>query len=285
MRLEEAYSHCLETVRRDDRDRYLLCVLAPATCRPALLALHAFNVAISRIPETVSEPILGQIRLQWWHEAIAAIYDKWTPPAHPIIAALTDVIARHHLGRESFERMLRARERDLEDWRPATLAELEGYATETAGEVLALSMIILGEKDEAALALGRTAGVAFGLVGILRAIAYQAHRRRFLIPQELVDREGISLRDVFAFKQPNTALNLSVAAVGARAKTLIADVVNQQKKVSLPARTFLLEARIAAYHLNRLRAAGFNPFAARIGEKSDGLLLWQLAGRRLFGRY
>lgn len=285
MRLEEAYSHCGDTVRRDDRDRYLLCLLAPASYRSALLALHAFNIALSRIPETVSEPILGQIRLQWWRETIAAIYGEGSPPAHPIVAALTDVIARYDLSQESFERILRARERDLADWRPSTLAELEGYATETAGELLALSMRVLGEKDQAALALGRTAGTAFGLIGILRAIAYQAHRRRFLIPQELVDREGIALRDVFAFKQPNAALNLSVSAVGARAKTLIREVATQSKKVSVPARTFLLEARIAAYHLSRLRAAGFNPFASPIGEKSGGLLLWRLAGRRLFGRY
>ncbi len=285
MRLEEAYSNCLDTVRRDDRDRYLLCVLAPATHRPALFAIHAFNVAISRIPETVSEPILGQIRLQWWREAIAAIYGEGTPPAHPIIAALTDVIARHHLSQESFERTLCARERDIEDWRPATLSELEGYAMETAGEILALCMTVLGEKDEAALALGRTAGTAFGLAGMLRAIAYQAHRRRFLIPQELVDREGVSLRDVFAFKQPNAALNLSVSSVGSRAKALIDEVAKQSAKVSLPARTFLLEARIAAYHLKRLQAAEFNPFASRIGEKSDSLLLWRLAGRRLLGRY
>lgn len=285
MRLEEAYSHCLETVRRDDRDRYLLCVLAPIRYRPALMAIHAFNVAISHIPETVSEPILGQIRLQWWRDAIAAIYVNGTPPPHPVIDALRDVIPRHRLSRKSFERILDARERDLEDWRPATIQDLESYARDTAGEILALSMVVLGETDEQALTMGRSAGAAFAMVGILRSLAFQAHRRRFLIPQELVDREGISLRDVFAFKQPNPALNLSVAAIANRAEILIAGVIKQVGQVSLPARILLLEARIAAYHLKRLQAASFNPFDPGVGQRSDGLLLWRLAGRKWFGRY
>lgn len=285
MRLEEAYSHCLETVRRDDRDRYFLCVLAPIKYRPALLAIHAFNVAISRIPETVSEPILGQIRLQWWRDVIATIYVKGTPPAHPVIDALKDALPRNHLGLKSFERILNARERDLEDWRPATIQDLESYARDTAGEILALSMVVLGETDEQALAIGRSAGAAFALVGILRSLAFQAHRRRFLIPQELIEREGVSLRDVFAFKQPNAALNLSVAAIAKRAEILITDVIKQAKQVSLPTRTLLLEARIAAYHLKRLKAAGFNPFDSSISQSSGGLLLWRLAGRKLFGLY
>lgn len=285
MRLEDAYSHCLETVRRDDRDRYLLCALAPVRYRPALWAIHAFNVAISRIPETVSEPILGQIRLQWWREAIAAIYATGTPPTHPVIGALKDVIPRYRLSPHSFERILDARERDVEDWRPATIQDLESYAQDTAGEILALSMAVLGGTGEQALTIGRTAGTAFALVGILRSLAFQAHRRRFLIPQELIDKEGISLGDVLAFKQPNPALSLGVAAVANRAQILITDVIKQVGQVPLPARILLLEARIAAYHLKRLQAVGFNPFDSGVSQSSDGLLLWRLASRRLFGCY
>ncbi len=285
MRLEEAYSHCLESIRRVDRARYLLCLLAPMRYRPALWAIHAFNVAISRIPETVSEPILGQIRLQWWRDAIASIYVNGTSPVHPILDALKDVIPRYRLSLQSFERILNARERDLEDWRPATIQDLEDYARDTAGEILALSMAVLGTRDKQEQTVGRMAGTAFALIGILRSISFQAHRRRFLIPQELVDREGISLRDVFAFKHPNAALNLSVAAIATRAETLIADVITQAGQVSLPARTLLLEARIAAYYLKRLQAVGFNPFESGINQSADGLLLWRLASRKLLGLY
>src|ERR1041385_2992054 len=58
--------------RRHDRDRYQTALFAPADRREALFALYAFNYEIARVREIVSEPMLGQIRLQWWREVTAA---------------------------------------------------------------------------------------------------------------------------------------------------------------------------------------------------------------------
>ena len=62
-------------VRRHDRDRFLTALFAPAERREDLLALYAFNYEIAKTREVVSEPVLGQIRLQWWRETIDA--DLW----------------------------------------------------------------------------------------------------------------------------------------------------------------------------------------------------------------
>ena len=64
---------CLDDVRRRDHDRFLTALLAPANRRAALFALYAFNAEIARVREAVSEPMLGQIRLQWWRETIEAL--------------------------------------------------------------------------------------------------------------------------------------------------------------------------------------------------------------------
>jgi phytoene synthase len=55
-----------ELVRRHDRDRYMTALFAPAARREALFALYAFNYEIARVREAVTQPTLGQIRLQWW---------------------------------------------------------------------------------------------------------------------------------------------------------------------------------------------------------------------------
>src|SRR5215471_18639800 len=62
-------------VRRHDRDRFQTVLFAPAARREALFALYAFNYEIARVRETVTEPVLGQIRLQWWRENIAAAFE------------------------------------------------------------------------------------------------------------------------------------------------------------------------------------------------------------------
>ena len=69
-------------MRHHDRDRFQTALFAPAERREALFALYAFNYEIARVREAVREPMLGQIRLQWWREAIAAAYAGEPPRRH-----------------------------------------------------------------------------------------------------------------------------------------------------------------------------------------------------------
>ena len=48
--------HCLELVRKGDKDRFLSSLFAPDDKRPHLLALYAFNLEITRIRDLVSDP-------------------------------------------------------------------------------------------------------------------------------------------------------------------------------------------------------------------------------------
>src|SRR5271157_2668701 len=63
-------------VQRHDRDRFQTVLFAPAARREALFALYAFNYEIARVRESVTEPMIGQIRLEWWRESIAAAFER-----------------------------------------------------------------------------------------------------------------------------------------------------------------------------------------------------------------
>ena len=68
---KSAAGHCAELVRAHDFTRYASTLFVPASERRALLALYAFDVEISRIHSQVSQPLPGEIRLQWWTEMLA----------------------------------------------------------------------------------------------------------------------------------------------------------------------------------------------------------------------
>ena len=68
--MQTNFEHCAALVREADRDRYLATLFAPAEQRDALFALYAFNVEIARVRELAREPMPGEIRLQWWREAL-----------------------------------------------------------------------------------------------------------------------------------------------------------------------------------------------------------------------
>ncbi|MGH6943806.1 MAG: squalene/phytoene synthase family protein, partial [Geminicoccaceae bacterium] len=81
-------------MRGGDPGRYLATLLAPAEAREALFALYAFDHEIAKVRHTVSEPMAGLIRLQWWRERLQGIADGEAPPAHPVAEGLGRMLAR-----------------------------------------------------------------------------------------------------------------------------------------------------------------------------------------------
>src|SRR5260370_11708319 len=66
-----AADFCAELVRAHDFARYASTLFVPAEQRRGLLAIYAFNVEISRVREQVSQPLPGEVRLQWWTDMLA----------------------------------------------------------------------------------------------------------------------------------------------------------------------------------------------------------------------
>ena len=75
-------------IRCFNSDILLAANYAPIEQRTGLLALYGFAAELARIPEQVSEPPLGLIRLQWWREALGEIFGTGAVRAHPIVELL-----------------------------------------------------------------------------------------------------------------------------------------------------------------------------------------------------
>ena len=75
-----SFDACAELVRRGDPDRFLSAMTAPPELRGRLMILYAFNLEVARAPWVASEPMLAEMRLQWWADAIAEIFEG-RPPA------------------------------------------------------------------------------------------------------------------------------------------------------------------------------------------------------------
>lgn len=258
MTLTESEKYCLDEVRRLDHDRYLTALLLPETQRADALALYAFNLEIARTREVVSEPILGQIRLQWWRETIAGIYDG-VPREHPVVEALSTACRRNDLNRATLEGLVDAREADLDDMPPPDLAALESYAGETSGKLCELVMSTLDGADDARAAAWQT-GTAWGLVGLARSVAFHAQSQRLYIPDELLTAYEVERRRVFDLK-PTAGLDAAVRRIVERAEKLLSEARAARVAIPPTQRRGLLLATLADRHIANMRKAGFDPFA------------------------
>jgi phytoene synthase len=179
--LTPAERRAVETAaRQGDRDRYWTALFAAPAARADLLALYAFNAEVARIPYLVSEPMAGQIRLQWWRDAIdLAAEDSRT--GNPVADALALAVRRRGLPKSRLQSVVEAREFDLYTEPMGGVPELKTYLKATAGSMFSLAAQVLGASGADVETAAEFAGLAYGLAGLLRALpAHMARGHRFL---------------------------------------------------------------------------------------------------------
>lgn len=282
VRTRDDLSPVATLVRRHDRDRFQTALFAPGAAREALFALYAFNCEIARVRENVREPMLGQIRLQWWREAVDAAYGDAQPRRHEVVEPLTAAIRTHGLSRELFVRLVDTRERDLADAPPASLVALEDYAAGSSTPLIQLALETLGAATPQTFAAATEVGIAYALTGLIRAMPMLAAAGRRMIPDDLANEAGLDLAD-YAARRATPALRQAVAIMAADASRHLDAARSLRPHIAKKALPALLPARIAARSLKRLEQAGFDPFSGA-GE-SDPLQSWRLAFAMLTGRF
>lgn len=283
-------SPCGEAARRHDHDRYLTCLFAPADRREALFALLAFNAEIARVRDSVREPMMGRIRLQWWRDTLETLYRPGTaPPNHPLAGPLAAAIRTHRLERASFETLIDAREADLEEPPPSSLAEFTAYAEATSAPLLALLLEALGAAGwpEAGRATaehaGRHTAIAWALTGLMRALPFHAARNRTILPAELFARHRVTPCAAHGRSGDFRALAPLVAEIAEIARGHLAEARRPARQVPKAALPALLQASLAELYLGALARSGHDVAAARVQHQPLRPLL--LSWRALRGRY
>jgi phytoene synthase len=174
-------------VRAADPDRYFAALFAPAPARPFLLALYAFNHEVARVAETVREPMLGAIRLEWWRETVEGAH-QGTPRNLDVAKGLAALFQDYPLPLAEFEALIAARAFDASAARFADIAALEKHLDATGGALMRLAVRMLG--GEAALA--REPALAYGLTGILRSLGFHNARHKLYMPLDLLGAVGLT---------------------------------------------------------------------------------------------
>jgi len=185
-------------VRDVDRPRYYATLFAPAALRADLFALYGFAAEVARVPDQVSEPGLGEIRLRWWRDALAQATEHQGGGSAPALRAVAGTIARHRLPLAPFDALIEARSADLYSDPPASRADVEGRMGETESALFQMAAIIFGAAGpETAEAAGH-AGIAYGIARGLAEFASARARGRTILSADILAAEGLTSADVFA---------------------------------------------------------------------------------------
>lgn len=177
--------------RQLDYDRYLAALLAPQRARDGLMALAAFHGEIARVPLTQREPAIGDIRLQWWRDAL--LTPAGTATGNPVADAMLRTMREHALRSEMLIEIVDAYAHMLEADTLTTTAAIDAHAEATQGTAFRAAAQILGSATTAPVPdLLAAAAQSYGRVQLLRALP-------LLVSKE---RNPFGDADVAAFAQP-----------------------------------------------------------------------------------
>jgi phytoene synthase len=280
---DEAEAYCSDLLREADRDRYLASLFAADDTRPHVQAIYSLNVELARVRDRTSDAALGELRLQWWLDAVEEIY-RGATSSHPVLVALARAIEHGGLPLDSFRNMIEARRFDLYDDPMPDLVSLEGYLGETSSALIQLSALVLAgaEALPAAEAAGY-AGVAFGIAGILRALPLHRSRGQCYIPKDLLERRGLTPAHVLSGRL-NAAMDLVIAELRHRAATCLMEARIRGTTVPLKALPAFLPVSLTDLYLAKLGRPGFNPLD-KVAEASQLRRQWRLAVQAFLERY
>jgi phytoene synthase len=275
-----AYAHCQALLRERDPDRYYASLFAPAEKRPHLFALYAFSTEVARVRDAVSNPMPGEIRLQWWRDAIEG-NARGDALANPVAAALDDTVTRFRLPRAALLDLIDARVFDLYDDPMPSTGDLEGYLGETSSALIRLASLILadGEDPGGAEAAGH-AGLAFGITGLLRALPWHARHGQVYMPKDILERHGVTREDI-VLGRGGPGFRAALGEMRDLARAHRARLHDLRGTVAKPVAPAFLPVALQSGYLAEMQRPGYDPFATVIGRPGWRKLitLWRAARR------
>jgi phytoene synthase len=278
MSLSADYRACRTLLRAEDRDRYISVLFAPAAKRKHLFALYAFNAEIARVSEQVREPMMGELRLQWWRDAVDG-HAAGDASRNPVAHALIDTIKGCNLPRAYFHELLDAHAFDFYSEPMESLSRLETYLDSTAVSLVRLALQILdGEKASEHLAATH-AGRADALTGFLRRFAPHAARGRIFVPPlDVLARHGTNVEEAVS-GEATPPLRAALREMRDLVRFHLAEARTVMAVLPKTALAAFFPIELVPVYLDQMESADYDPFRTRveISPWKKPWLLWRAA--------
>jgi phytoene synthase len=277
----DAAALCADLVRVHDFTRYAAALFVPAPQRRALLALYAFNVEICRVPTQISQPLPGEVRLQWWSDALRGKAHGGVE-GNPVTAELLRTVGTYSLSVERLSRLIEEHHFDLYNDPMPTMAALEGYLGDTSAALFSLAAAILGSQSSDIEHLARHAGLAQGITQIMTSLSFDASQRRLFVPLQILAKHGCEIEDIFSGKE-TPKLRAVLNEMFDEARTHLNAALSLLSAVPPEVRSAFLPLAQVRRDIETLSRADYDPFVPRSSSRFKVLwTLWRASRSRAF---
>ena len=160
-----SFDACARLVERGDPMRFRAAMAVPVAVRRVLFPLFAFNLEVARAPWVTNEPMIAEMRLQWWRDVLAEIAAGGPVRTHEVTDALAQVVDAQ--GARDLDALIDVRRWDIYSDAFADRAHLDRYIDATSGALMGTAARLLGQADAEVVA---DFAYGAGIANFLRAI-------------------------------------------------------------------------------------------------------------------
>lgn len=200
-----AYASLRERVRSIEPENYLCGSLLPSSARDSFFVMRAVNAEVASIRDaTRGSASTARVRMAFWRTLIDAAFRRGGSEGdsslsavskHPLAAPLSDAVRIHSHTKRWLDRLVDARDADLDGVPPQTVLALETYAEMTHSSLLYLSLEAVGVRDVHADHAASHIGKAAGLANVIRGLPVHARLGQRYMPDELLEKvRGLEAR-------------------------------------------------------------------------------------------
>ncbi|KAK7210654.1 hypothetical protein V2G26_017832 [Clonostachys chloroleuca] len=240
--IASARNYCLKQLQTSDYDAHLIRRFVPPPIQDAYAALRALNLELVRLPEIVSNPTIGLMRMKFWQESLDKTF-AGQPPREPICIlldkGLQDLEKRAGSATKKsikywVSRLIKTREKHMDNRPFTSLASLEDYGENTYATLMYATLAMMPLRSMHVDHLASHIGKACGIVAVLRGIPVLAapaqpvqtpsgfdapttHKPSLLLPLDIMAEEGVKEEEVFRQGPNAPGLQEAVFKVATRA--------------------------------------------------------------------
>lgn len=155
---------CAGIVLKGDADRFSAVMAAPVSMRDTLFPLHALAIEVARAPWATQEPMIAEMRVQWWRDALREIAEGKPARRHEVVSPLADILTPETAA--LLDGFVEVRRWDIYKDPFDDETHLKDYLDQSSGAFYRAVCLSLGESETAALDFG----YAVGLANFLKAV-------------------------------------------------------------------------------------------------------------------
>ncbi len=278
-----------QLLREGDRSQFLCSLFLPEPHRAAAIALYTFKLEIARVGRVVSDPLIGQLRLKWWYDAVKNL-ENGKILDHPVVIAIDRVFQEYELDPSVLLALVEAYSDALVRKQPEQVTGLFTHLDRTLGDLNSLIVHVIagGASDEAVNAAYHVTR-AWGISQLLLSLPKSESKSGIYIPKEILSRESVTFTDLMKFNQaghmPDSIIRV-IRTVVEIAEEELSKGRRLRSVIAPPVRSALLIGILAEQDLAAIKMSGFDPRRLRHGRLEPGPMtmvkLWWGAQR---GRY